>query len=63
MTEHVPGEPYTTAEILSALAEEVPANDASPDRIDILRATDLQYMCRVQYPGESDYDSVMLLLE
>lgn len=60
---HVPGEDWTAKEILPLIAEALEENDAIPDSIEVLRATDHQFIGRVRYVGVDDYEGVMVVLD
>lgn len=48
-------------EVFTTLATLAAAEDRTPDRIEVLRATDEQFMCRVWFPGEDDFDTFHIL--
>lgn len=51
------------SEVLRLLAAELESDVSAPERIEIRKATDLQYVARVYPGGGEDYEAVLMTFQ
>lgn len=61
--EHVEGDAWNARDLLARLSDAVEETVGTVSRIEIRRASDYQFACRVWYVGQAEYEGTMLTVE